>query len=83
MNHLILIYRVATSNDFTVTHLPPLAYSITRYKVFSVSITSKSLTGGGERDKDRGLESEGKVKRVEMGQQETERKGRSSANKRV
>lgn len=26
--------------------LPPLAYSITRYKVFSVSITSKSLTVG-------------------------------------
>lgn len=31
-------------------HLPPLAYSITRYKVFSVSITSKSLTGSGERE---------------------------------
>lgn len=30
-------------------HLPPLAYSITRYKVFSVSITSKSLTAGGKR----------------------------------
>lgn len=31
------------------THSPPLAYSITRYKVFSVSITSNSLTGGRER----------------------------------
>lgn len=41
------------------THLPPLAYSITRYKVFSVSITSNSLTGGGEKktgDRVRGLE---------------------------
>lgn len=28
---------------------PPLAYSITRYRVFSVSMTSKSFTGGGDR----------------------------------
>ena len=31
--------------------LPPLAYSITRYKVFSVSITSNNLTGRGERER--------------------------------
>lgn len=35
------------------THLPPLAYSITRYRVFSVSMTSKSLTGDtGKKRKD-------------------------------
>lgn len=49
---VIVIQSGTPPNDFSDTHSPPLAYSITRYKVFSVSITSKSLTGVGERGTD-------------------------------
>lgn len=47
------------------THLPPLAYSITRYRVFSVSMTSKSLTGDtGKKRKDND-DQESEVERTE------------------
>ncbi len=42
--------------SLTHTHLPPLAYSITRNSVFSVSITSNSLTIKRETGKYRGEE---------------------------
>lgn len=37
---------------FILSVLPPLAYSITRYSVLSVSMTSKSFTARGDRETD-------------------------------
>lgn len=67
----------------SVTHSPPLAYSITRYKVFSVSITSKSLTGVGERGTDSGFKGGRKKMSVELQQEMEREKGRSSGEKGV
>ena len=41
-------YQYTHTHTHTHTHtfLPPLAYSITRYNVFSVSITSNNFTAG-------------------------------------
>ncbi len=51
-------------------HLPPLAYSITRNSVFSVSITSNSLTIKRETGKYRGEE-----KIINRGEKEAKEKG--------